>query len=239
MVRISLLALLSAASVATDAAQLYRVTDLSSQIPFSIEDLEINTSGQLAGIAQTGASKTLAFRWDAGSMTPLPALQGFGRSYAYGINESNQIVGQRAKCLSSWASCDALGWDYYVSKPIKGAIGEAMTWVDLTLSGRSVAGTHVSNGVGKSTFDFVTTAGTFVESKFGTSTLSTPQRKAASQLGSAFELQRWDYDTFSGIVDSSFLAGVAEADDGSAAAGGFVLYPNKTNTNQVNAVYSK
>ncbi len=55
----------------------------------------------------------------------------------------------------------------YVSNAVKGDIGESLTALGLTLSGQSFE-TQVSNGVGKSTFDFLLGNGSFVESKFGT-----------------------------------------------------------------------
>lgn len=122
----------------------------------------------------------------------------------------------------------------YVSNPIKGAIGEAMTWIDLTGSGRGIVGRQVQNNFGKSTFDFLTNNGTFVEAKFGTSSLNRGSQTAAANFWEsqgAFELQSWTYSTVSGIAGSSFSAGIA--------GGGFLLYPNKFNTNMMQSVYSK
>ncbi|WP_232417770.1 RHS repeat-associated core domain-containing protein [Methyloversatilis thermotolerans] len=133
----------------------------------------------------------------------------------------------------------------YVSNPIKGAIGEAMTWLDLTFSGRGVSGSQVGNTFfGKngreSTFDFRTADGTFVEAKFGTSQLNRPTQKTAADYWAGldqFELQTWSYPIVSGIGGSSFSAGAAGY--GGSAGGGFLIYPNKSNTNMSQTVYSK
>ena len=127
----------------------------------------------------------------------------------------------------------------YVSNPAKGAIGEAMIWLDLVGSRREIPQTQVRNGVDKSTFDFgYSAAGTFIESKFGTTGLSSVQRTAAGNLGDAFELQSWNYSAVSGIASSSLVAGAGGAKHG-GAAGGFLLYPNRPNTNQMQSVYAK
>jgi RHS repeat-associated protein len=57
---------------------------------------------------------------------------------------------------------------------LKGDIGEGLTALGLISSGQSFE-TQVSNGVGKSTFDFLLENGSFVESKFGTASLSSPK----------------------------------------------------------------
>jgi len=49
------------------------------------------------------------------------------------------------------------------------------------LQGDTGALSNAPNGVGRSTFDFLLGDGSYVESKFGTSQLSTAQRTAASQ----------------------------------------------------------
>lgn len=117
---------------------------------------------------------------------------------------------------------------------VKGAVGEALTWLDLTLTGRGIAETQASNGFGKSTFDFLTSSGIYVEAKFGTSQLNRgAQSQAADYWGSLglFELQSWSYPTVSGLVGSGFSGG--------AAGGGFLLYPNKSNINMSQSVYAK
>lgn len=93
----------------------------------------------------------------------------------------------------------------YVSSTVKGNIGEGMTGLGLTLSGETFD-TQVANGVGKSTFDFRLFNGSFVESKFGTATLSSAQRQAINN-GLNVEVQSWTYPTVSGIVSSGVTSG--------------------------------
>jgi len=50
--------------------------------------------------------------------------------------------------------------------------------------------------------------------------------------------QSRNYSAISGIAGSSFAAGASGFDYG-GAAGGFLLYPNKPNTNQMQSVYAK
>jgi len=95
----------------------------------------------------------------------------------------------------------------YLSNQTKGAIGEAMTEVGLIATGQSYT-RQVSNGVGKSTFDFQLAAGQFIESKFGTAGLSKSQRTAASSLGDDLEVHFWNYSTVSGIAAAGPAAAV-------------------------------
>lgn len=97
----------------------------------------------------------------------------------------------------------------FVSNGIKGQIGEALTTVDLLLHGEIGFARNVNNGFGRSTFDFQTSAGRFVESKFGTSELSSIQRQAARQPGIDLEVQYWDYPTLSGLASAGAGAGAA------------------------------
>ena len=122
----------------------------------------------------------------------------------------------------------------YNANQIKGGIGEGMTWLGLVGSGRGIPKGPAANDFGKSSFDWKLPGGTFVESKFGTAGLNRGSQTAAADFwGSqgAFELQSWAYPTVSGIAGSSFSAG--------SAGGGFLLYPNKSNTNQMQSVYAK
>jgi hypothetical protein len=93
----------------------------------------------------------------------------------------------------------------YVSSGVKGAIGESMTSLGLTVAGENFE-TQVANGVGRSTFDFGLANGSFVESKFGTARLSASQRTAIAN-GADVEVQSWTYPTVSGIVASGVDAG--------------------------------
>ncbi len=118
---------------------------------------------------------------------------------------------------------------------IKGQIGETMSAIGLIGTGRSFT-TQVENGVIRngqaSTFDFgLSGYRNFVETKWGTATLSSAQREAAQIPGTSLSMHQWGYPTVSGIAGSSFAA--------SSAGGGFLLYPNKANTNMMQSVYSK
>jgi hypothetical protein len=97
----------------------------------------------------------------------------------------------------------------FVSNPIKGDIGEGLSALAITLQGDTIAATNAPNGVGRSTFDFLLGNGTYVESKFGTSQLSGPQRAAQSQLGDDLTVHYWDYPTVSGTLGSGPAAGSA------------------------------
>jgi len=72
-----------------------------------------------------------------------------------------------------------------VPASVKRKIGEGLSEIGLGITGQGVARTPVRNGVGRSTFDFLTESGKFVESKFGTAKLSGPQREAARRLGAS------------------------------------------------------
>jgi hypothetical protein len=53
-------------------------------------------------------------------------------------------------------------------------------------------------------------------------------------------VHQWDYSNISGIAAGSFSAGAGGYDfGGAAAAGGYLLYPNKPNNNAMQSVYSK
>jgi RHS repeat-associated protein len=97
----------------------------------------------------------------------------------------------------------------YVSTSTKGAIGEELTKLDLLLNGATIAERNSPNGVGRSTFDFLLGDQSFVESKFGTSSLSTVQRRAASQQGDNLRVDYWDYSTVSGTGAAGVGAGAA------------------------------
>jgi hypothetical protein len=92
---------------------------------------------------------------------------------------------------------------------VKGAIGEGLTQLDLALSGQTIVQRNAANGVGRSTFDFLLGNGSFVESKFGTSGLSTVQGRAAAQLGNNLRVDYWSYPTVSGLGAAGVGAGAA------------------------------
>jgi RHS repeat-associated protein len=90
----------------------------------------------------------------------------------------------------------------FVPNGIKGDIGEGLTYLSIKFSGEDVAESPALNGVGKSTFDFLLSNGSYVEAKFGTAQLSGPQRAAAALQGNNLQVQYWDYPTVSGILGS-------------------------------------
>jgi RHS repeat-associated protein len=104
----------------------------------------------------------------------------------------------------------------YLSNQTKGAIGEGLSSIGLKATGQSYT-TQVSNGVGKSTFDFQLSSGKFVESKFGTAKLSGPQRAAARQQGDNLEMHAWNYPTLSGLAASGPAAAWGFGSDVSAS----------------------
>lgn len=96
-----------------------------------------------------------------------------------------------------------------MSNSVKGEIGEGLSYLSIQLCGEDIVASPASNGVGKSTFDFLLGSGNFVESKFGTSQLSGPQQDAAALLGESLEVQYWDYPTVSGMTGSGPAASLA------------------------------
>lgn len=86
----------------------------------------------------------------------------------------------------------------------------------------------------------------FVESKFGNGAFSSvPQASAAtfwSTLGN-FEVQSWSYPTLSGMAaagpSATVGANMSGSDSASAAAGGYLIYPNMPNNNSLVQAYSK
>jgi hypothetical protein len=176
-------------------------------------------------------------------------------------NHTQGINSLQGKAISAWnfvtdTAIGAIGgkvagevvpyvFKNFVPNNIKGQIGEGLSWIGLTATGRSFE-TQVANGVVRrgqpSTYDFgLLDSGprSFVESKFGTAGLSSAQREAARIPGTDLTLHQWDYSTISGIVGSSFSAAAGGISFGGAAGGGFLLYPNKPNMNMSQGVYSK
>jgi RHS repeat-associated protein len=102
-----------------------------------------------------------------------------------------------------------------LSNGVKGDIGETLSEIGLRATGQNFT-RQVENGVGRSTFDFKLNNGSFVESKFGTSNLSSPQRQAARQQGDNLEVHRWTYPTVSGLAATGPAAalGVGSEDFG-------------------------
>jgi hypothetical protein len=97
----------------------------------------------------------------------------------------------------------------FVPNSIKGDIGEGLSAAAIMLQGDTIAERNAANGIGKSSYDFLLGDGTYVESKFGTSQLSGPQRAAQTLPGNDLTVHYWDYPTVSGILGSGPAAGLA------------------------------
>jgi probable HAF family extracellular repeat protein len=69
---------------------------------------DINNRGQITGTSLVSGNKAFhAFLWQNGTMTDLGALRGYPSSYALGINDRGQIVGE--SCTAS-ALCHGFLW---------------------------------------------------------------------------------------------------------------------------------
>jgi hypothetical protein len=97
----------------------------------------------------------------------------------------------------------------FVPTSVKGDIGEGLSYLSIKLGGGDISQSPAPNGIGKSTFDFLLSDGSFVEAKFGTAQLSSPQRAAAAIQGNNLQVQYWDYPTVSGILGSGPAASSA------------------------------
>jgi len=77
--------------------------------------VDINSRGQVVGYAGTTGNTTFhAFLWqDGGMMTDLGVLPGYAMSFAFGINDQDDIVG--GSCAdTSFNSCTAMIWQHGV-----------------------------------------------------------------------------------------------------------------------------
>jgi len=194
------------------------------------------TCGPVCAGATAGgvsAATTQGINWVQGQTTNLWSVGVDAALSALGGKIASQVVPYAFKT----ALPNLVGT--YSANQIKGAIGEGMTWLDLVGSGKGLPQSQVGNGFYgrngiESTFDFRTNSGIFIEAKFGTAGLNRGAQTAAADFWGSqglFELQSWTYPIVSGIFGSSFAAG--------SANGGFVLYPNKSNTNMMQSVYAK
>ena len=103
-----------------------------------------------------------------------------------------------------------------LSNSTKGAIGEGLSLVENNLAGSTSLGTQVPGAeLGLSTtFDSVwqSSGGEvyYVESKFGTSSLTSAQRAAQNALNDAYHVEQWDYNFFARVGGySGFAYGAA------------------------------
>jgi RHS repeat-associated protein len=89
-----------------------------------------------------------------------------------------------------------------LSNKTKGGIGESLSVAENTLKGSTQAAARNSASIpGQSTLvdsTWRSWSGTlyYTESKFGMSTLTKPQQRAAKALGDSYRLERWGYDFF-------------------------------------------
>lgn len=101
-----------------------------------------------------------------------------------------------------------------LSNKTKGKIGEKLSEVGLRMTRQRIVQRNAPNGVGRSNFDFLTRKGKYVESKFGTSKLSTSQRAAQRRFaarGTPLEIHTWTYAKVSGLLSSAFGSSAASA----------------------------
>lgn len=134
-----------------------------------------------------------------------------------------------------------------LSNGVKGTIGESASIAYNWLQGSSLLGTQVKipglSTIADSAWRSMSGAAYYVESKFGTSTLTSAQRIARDTLGDAYHIERWGYD-WVGRVGSTLgnaLGIGASSSLGSfgGANGGYLIYPNKPNNNSTSIVYRK
>jgi RHS repeat-associated protein len=87
-----------------------------------------------------------------------------------------------------------------LSNPAKGKIGEGLSYAKHRLLRHKSMGRHketIPNFTAKSDWRFQIGGRTrYIESKFGTSKLSGPQRKARDGLGDDYIIERWPYEFF-------------------------------------------
>ena len=110
-----------------------------------------------------------------------------------------------------------------LSNATKGSIGEGLSYVENTLAGSTNLGTQVGidglTTIADSQWQSLLGKIYYVESKFGTSGLTTAQRAAAAALGDAYQVERWTYPFFGRV--GGYAGGTAiGAMFGSNASGG-------------------
>jgi hypothetical protein len=135
-----------------------------------------------------------------------------------------------------------------LSNSVKGTIGETASIAYNWVQGNTLLGTQVKipglTTIADSAWKDISGSLYYVESKFGTSTLTKAQRTARDTLGDAYQVERWGYDwvgnvgsTLGNSLGIGMSSGIGSFDGG--AAGGYLLYPNKPNNNFGYATYRK
>jgi probable HAF family extracellular repeat protein len=70
----------------------------------------LNNNGDVVGSSDTANGTTHAFRWHDGRMTDLGTLPGGGISFAYGINDDGDVVGENRSSTTTHAFLWHDGW---------------------------------------------------------------------------------------------------------------------------------
>jgi RHS repeat-associated protein len=182
----------------------WRVSSFSSYVGAVVGGSVGGAAATVCGPACAGATAGAASNLIASALNGTFSASGLVTDTAVGA-AGGAVLGQVAPYV----------FRNYVSRGTKGAIGEGLTQLDLLLNRQMIVQRNAANGVGRSTFDFLLDNGSFVESKFGTSDLSTVQRQAAAQPGMDLRVDYWNYPTVSGIGAAGVGAGAAGAPSGS------------------------
>src|SRR5262249_28188751 len=112
-----------------------------------------------------------------------------------------------------------------LSRPLKGQIGEGLSMIENRLAGSRLVNTQTripgQRSIADRTWDSLFGFGDryYVESKFGTSSLTSAQRAAAKALGDQYQVERWGYPFFERV--GAYFGGTAGglAGNTGAAAG--------------------
>lgn len=167
-------------------------------------------AGAVVGGAAGGAAAVSCGPACAGAAAG--AASNFTTQAINGWQGQSKSLGDRAISLATDTALGAIGGKVagvvvpifskkLLSNSTKGSIGEGLTEIGLRVTGQNIVQKQASNGVGKSTYDFLLEGGKFVESKFGTASLSKTQR-AAQKKGADVDVQSWNYPTVSGLASA-------------------------------------
>ena len=155
-----------------------------------------------------------------------------GGAIGFGMDLASQLVGNRGnwRCikigqLAMSTAAGALGGGLggkgltsalgRLSNRTKGGIGEALSIANNYMKfSRPAARRNFRSIPGQSTrvdstWDSIFGNRYYVETKFGKSTLTKPQRRAAAALGDRYHVERWDYPFFSRV--GAYFGGTATA----------------------------